>query len=126
MLHPNEFQIADADYEAIRRSHSDIASIARATKCKESSIRKVKEHLFLNTHRLDRYVNQGLPAVQARFDSDPRIAAAWRRLESGTFDERDLVFLKHEAAEAWYMRNVDRSYDAAHNAAQKRFPAPRW
>ena len=126
MAQPLDFEAADGDYESIRRSRSDVAAIARATGCKERSIRKVKEHLFLHHHMLDRYVAQGFPAVTARFDSDPDVAGAWRRLESGTFEPRDLALLRHETAEAWYMRNIDRSYDAAHIAAQKRFPAPEW
>jgi len=36
----------------------------------------------------------------------------------------DLQLLRHEAAEAWYMRQHGPSYRAAHQAAEKRFPTP--
>lgn len=116
---------ADA-YATIRASRSDVAAIARATGYKAANIEKVKRHLFLDAHWLDRYVHLGVPAVRARFDPDPEIAAAWTRLQAGAARPSDLALLRHEMAEAWYMRRVDRSYGKAHNAAQRRFPAPEW
>ncbi len=78
----------------------------------------------MDDHLLDRYEPLGVPAMRARFDSDIGIARAWQRLESGTHGLADLQLLRHEIAESWYMRNVSPSYNAAHNAAQRRFPAP--
>jgi YD repeat-containing protein len=115
---------ADAAYDAIRASTTDVGSIASNTGYKSSNIQKVKDHLFMNEQLLDRYESLGVPATRARFDSDIGIAEAWGRLESGTHGPADLQLLRHETAEAWYMRNVSPGYNAAHNAAQRRFPAP--
>ena len=79
---------------------------------------------FQEEHLLDRYTAYGVPAVMRRFDSDLAIARAWWRLEAGTFPPADMQLLRHEAAEAWYMRRHGPSYNAAHNAAQRRYPAP--
>lgn len=98
--------------------------IAAATGYKASNIEKVKRHLFFNVHLLDRYIGQGSPAVRQRFDSHKPIAEAWTRLQTATFTAEDLQFLKHEIAEAWYMRKVAPGYSAAHNAAERRFPTP--
>ena len=59
-----------------------------------------------------------------RFDSNLDQAEAWKRLETGTHTPADLAWMKHEMAESWYMRNVAEGYNAAHNAAQRRYPSP--
>jgi hypothetical protein len=115
---------ADEAYEAIRASTTDVEAIARNTGIKPKNIQKVKDHLFYEEHLLDRYADMGEPGVMQRFDSDAGIAAAWKRLADGNFTEADLQLLRHETAEAWYMRKNGPSYNAAHNAAQKRYPAP--
>ena len=115
---------ADEAYEAIHASTTDVESIARNTGIKPSNIQKVKNHLFYEEHLLDRYVDYGIPAEMKRFDSDITIANAWKRLETGSFTPKDLQLLKHEMAEAWYMRKHGPSYTNAHNAAQRRYPAP--
>lgn len=88
--------------------------------------KKVKNHLFYNEHLLDRYVDYGIPAKMSRFDSDISIANAWKRLEAGNFTHQDMQLLRHETAEAWYMRRNGPGYSAAHNTADKRYPAPRY
>jgi hypothetical protein len=116
---------ANAAYKAIRESTTDVASIARNTGIKASSIQKVKDHLFYQEHLLDRYTDLGIPAEMRRFDSDQGIAKAWQRLESGKYTQSDLQLLRHEAAEAYLMRKWnDQSYTRAHNRAEQRFPAP--
>jgi hypothetical protein len=115
---------AEAAYEAIRASQSDVVEIAQATKIKLTNIQKVKHHLFYQTHLLDRYMNYGIPAVWQRFDSDAAIAEAWQRLRDGSFKAVDLQLLRHETAEAWYNRRHGPGYNAAHQAAERRFPAP--
>jgi hypothetical protein len=114
---------AEGAYEAIRRSSRDVELIARHTGYKASNIRKVKDHLFFNAHLLDRYTAYGHPPIRARFDPDEAIAAAWHRLQRGDFGDADRQLLRHEIAEAWYMRKIAPSYDEAHNAANRRFPA---
>jgi len=115
---------ADKLYEDIRQDETDVSTIARWIGWKPSNIAKIKHHLFIEEHRLDQYEGLGVPAVMARFDSDEAIAEAWLRLKTGDFTPLDLQLLRHEAAEAWYMRRHGQSYRKAHAAAQRRFPAP--
>jgi len=114
----------DEAYAAIRASTTDVADIAANTGIKPQNIQKVKDHLFVNNHLLDRYVDQGVPATLGQFDSDISIAQAWNRLQTGTHTADDIQLLRHETAEAWYMKRHGPGYNAAHNAAQDRFPAP--
>ena len=115
---------ADRLYDLIRRDEEDVESIAEHTGWKPSNIEKIKRHLFLQIHQLDSYENLGVPSTMARFDSDQIIALSWQRLKAGAFTLFDLQLLRHETAEAWYMRKHGPSYRRAHAAAQKRFPAP--
>ncbi|AMV37514.1 hypothetical protein [Planctomyces sp. SH-PL62] len=66
----------------------------------------------------------GVPAVMARFDADVAIADSWERLKAGRATEVDRRFLRHETAEAWYMRKHGPSYTRAHTATQRRYPVP--
>ena len=115
---------ADDLYETIRRNTTDVDEISRNTGIKPENITKVKRHLFEEAHLLDRYVDYGIPAEMRRFDSHIGIAKAWERLRKGNFTPEDIQLLRHEAAEAWHMRKHGPSYDAAHRAAEKRFPVP--
>ena len=114
----------DDRYEEIRRDEDDVEEIARRVGWKPRSIAKVKRHLFIEEHLLDRYVMLGVPATLTRFDADAAIADAWARLKAGRGTAIDLRLLRHEAAEAWYMRKHGPSYMRAHAAAQRRYPAP--
>ena len=115
---------ADLLYEEIRRDTEDVKLIAQHTRWKPMSIAKVKAHLFLELHDLGSYEHPGVQVSRARFDSDPMIAESWRRFKAGTFSSLDLQLLRHEAAEAWYMRKYGPRYRRAHAAAQKCYPAP--
>jgi RHS repeat-associated protein len=115
---------ADMAYDAIRSSTSDVALIARNTGLKPSNIQKVKDHLFYNRHLLDRYERLGVPSEFRRFDSNIDIADSWKRMEAGSHGPMDIQLLRHEIAEAWYMRRHGPSYDRAHSSAQQRFPSP--
>ncbi|HLD16721.1 MAG TPA: hypothetical protein VJB02_03300 [Coxiellaceae bacterium] len=115
---------ADIAYDAIRANKSDVPIIAEKTGIKPSNIEKVKNHLFYERHLLDRYIEYGIPPEMRRFDSDIAIVQFWKRLESGAFTSQDIQLLRHEIAEAWYMRRQGPSYTAAHNAAHARYPAP--
>src|SRR5437870_1038585 len=101
------FGAAERSYELIRESKSDVAVIARNIGYTNESINKIKAHLFLDRHLLDRYVQQGVPVTFARFDADSEIAEAWQRLVGGTHTPEDLALLRHEMSEACFMRNVD-------------------
>ena len=113
---------ADELYEGIRRDETDVERIARRTGWRPSGIAKIKDHLFIREHWLDQYESLGVPATPSRFDSDEAIGRAWLRLADGVYTAPDLQLLRHEAAEAWYMRKHGSSYRRAHAAAQRRFP----
>jgi hypothetical protein len=111
-------------YQKIRKSESDIEEITLHTGLKRSNLAKIKAHLFLEPHWLDSYESLGVPGAWTRFDSDLTIAEAWNRLRTGKHGPVDLQLLRHEAAEAWYMRRHGPIYRSAHLAAQRRFPRP--
>ncbi len=115
--------LADELYEGIRRDETDVEEIAGRIGWKPSSIARVKDHLFIQEHCLDQYESLGVAATLARFDSDEAIARAWLRLRGGDSTAIDLQLIRHEAAEAWYMRKHGPSYRRAHAAAQRRSPA---
>jgi len=116
--------LADELYERIRQDETNVEKIARHVGWKPANIAKVKHHLFIQEHWLDQYESLGVPATMALFDSDLAIARSWLRLKDGEFSSQDLQLLRHEAAEAWFMRKHGQSYRRAHAAAQRRFPAP--
>ena len=113
---------ADELYEAIRADNDDLQAIALNTGLKRANVVKVKEHLFHRTHWRDLYVELGVPGEWGRFDSDHRIADAWNRLLSSRYQPGDIQLLRHETAEAWFMRKHGPSYRLAHQAATRRFP----
>ena len=117
---------ADKLYDEIRRSSSDVQKIAQNTGIKPENIQKVKDHVFFDEHRLDRYTDMGIPAETRRFDSDLNQAMAWKRMESGTYSVDDITWLKHETAERWYERKYNSGYSKAHNAAERKWTGNPW
>jgi hypothetical protein len=117
---------ADELYDAIRASDTDVGTIAIHTGIKPENIQKVKDHVFYNEHLLDKYVDYGIPAERARFESDLNQAQAWQRLEKGTYTDADIDWLKHEAAERWYEIRHNSGYTDAHNAAERKWTGNPW
>jgi hypothetical protein len=107
-------QEARKAYDAIRRSTDDVAQIAKATGRSEAEVAQIKNHLFMDEHRL----TSGL----RRFDPDPQIASAWSRLQAGTHSAQDLAILQHEAEELMLMK-AGLSQKAAHAAATSAAPS---
>jgi hypothetical protein len=120
------WQSADQAYNDIRASRIDVDAIAQNTGIKRDNIQKVKDHIFFNQHMLDRYVQHGIPAEYAKFDSDIKIAEAWKRLETGKYSQEDMQLIKHEVAERWVELKRRCGYCEAHDRASLRFPAPDW
>ena len=121
---PNDdFDLAEKEYELIRADTGDVDKIAENTGIKPENIQKVKNHIFYEEHLLDRYRDYGVEPEWSRFNADPEIANAWNRLSSGDYTPADIQILKHETAEAWYMRHNGPSYLEAHDAASRSFPA---
>jgi hypothetical protein len=110
-----ETEWADHAYDRIRSDPriEDVARTASAEAFSEEDIQQIHSHLFLEEHELDMYGE----STVGRFDSNPRIAEAWVRLQDGTPHPSDFDLLRHELYESTWMRDHDsRSYGAAHQA----------
>jgi len=106
-----DYEKAEIVYNMIRRSKTDISLIAENTGMKRFHIKKIKDHLFYMTHQLDDAIR--------RFDADPEIANAWKRLESGDYTANDITLLKHELVESKYMGMFKKGYREAHQVAER-------
>lgn len=56
---------------------------------KARNIQKVKEHVFLDEHLLDRYFDYGIPAEMRRFDRSLSQGEAWLGFEENTHTSKD-------------------------------------
>ena len=110
-LSNSDFEGAERVYEEIRQSDTDVASISKNTGIKASRIARIKQHLFEKEHILDDGVR--------RFDADPEIANAWKRLEQGTHSPRDIQLLEHELFESRFEGIFRTDYRTAHGAANR-------
>jgi hypothetical protein len=110
-LGPYDFDAAAHAYEAIRQAHDDVVVIARYTGMRVSWIARIKAHLFDRTHRLDDGVR--------RFDADPLIINAWRRLREGAQTPKDRQLLEHELFEARFEGIFQTDYRTAHEATNR-------
>ena len=93
---------------------------------KSENIQKCKNHLFYETHRLDRYESLGEPVEIKRFDANENQAKAWKRLEEGTHTKEDLTWLKHEKAEQQYEQKHDAGYSESHEKAESHWSGTPW
>ena len=93
-----------------RVSKNDLADIAKNLSYKEVNIEKVKNHVFKNKHYFDRL-----------FSLEPG-----KRLQSGTYTEKDKIWLMHEYAEQYHERTHDSGYSEAYDRAEKRFNGAPW
>lgn len=98
------YPAAERTYEQIRADTTDVAKIAQNTGIKPENIQTVKDHVFYDEHLLDRYRDYDVPSEWARFNADPSMADSWQHLTDGSFMDIDMQLLRHETAEAWYMR----------------------
>lgn len=105
-----DFDGAEAVYDIIRGT-DDIADISKHTGIPDFQVRRIKNHLFNQEHRLD----DGL----RRFDADPEIANAWRRLQQGDHTPNDLQLLQHELFESKFEGVFKTDYRTAHDAANR-------
>ena len=110
-LQLDDYDGAERVYNAIRQSSTDIQAIARNTSINETRIARIKDHLFNRTHQLDGTIR--------RFDADPEIANAWRRLEAGTHTPKDVQLLAHELFESKFEGIFKTDYRTAHGAANR-------
>lgn len=117
---------AEEKYESIRNSKTDVAAIAKNTGYNSKNIQDCKNHIFYNTHRLDRYESLGEPVEIKRFDANDEQARAWKRLEEGTHTQEDLTWLKHEKAEQWYEQRHNAGYSESHEKAESKWSGSPW
>lgn len=95
----------------------DVIDIARNTGLSPGAVRRAKDHLFIREHQLDDGIR--------RFDADPEIANAWRRMETGTHRAEDIDLINHERFESILMQRYGQPYRCAHLAANScGFPSP--
>lgn len=76
-----------------------VSDIAANLGFKAENIKNVKDHIFCNKHKLDKYLSLGEKPEYKRFDPDFQQALAWLRLEAGFHTPEDIIWLKHECAE---------------------------
>jgi hypothetical protein len=106
-----DFDGAEKSYDAIRAAKGDVSKISKNTGMKEFQVKRIKDHLFNKKHQLDDGVR--------RFDADPQIANAWKRLEGGNFTDKDVQLLKHELFESKFEGIFKVDYRTAHSAANR-------
>ncbi len=110
---------ADEAYDSIRATDDvdDIAANVAEYGFSRDEIAQIKSHVFEEEHLLDSYVDYGVPAEMARFNSNPRMAEAWMRLQEGNPHPEDITLLRHELHESNHMRDTGNpSYSEAHAA----------
>ena len=118
------FILAEKIYDSIRECDTDICDVAENLGFKADNIKNVKDHVFYNEHDLDRY---GPDEIEhKRFDAILEQALAWKRLETGTFTQDDVTWIKHKCAERHHELKYDSGYTEAHERAQSRYEGYPW
>jgi RHS repeat-associated protein len=102
-------KLAKKAYNEIAQSTADVSKIAKNTGMNEQRIQRIKDHLFNNEHILDDGIR--------KFDPDPDIAIAWKRMENGSFNQNDIDLLNHELFESKFEGIYKTNYRTAHDAA---------
>ena len=103
-------KLANQIYDDIRECDSNSHKIAENLNDKAENVPKIKEHVFINSHILDRYKDLGLEPEVKQFDPSLNQALAWKRLEAGVHTPDDVTWLKHEMAESHYEKKFDSGY----------------
>lgn len=108
---PRDVNAADA-YRKISRVY-DAEKIAEATGFTIEDIVTIKRHLFFDKHKL--YDSYG-PLFP-----DYDIAVAWRRLQQGKPEQRDIILLHHELLESQFEKEYNLDIAGAHALANKQY-----
>ena len=103
---------SDKYYTEIRKRKDDIEKIAKNTGWSYESIHRIKNHVFIEKHIKDEGINF--------LDPDYDMSVAWQRLINGTFEERDILLLKHEYLESIVEKKYNITNREAHNIAEKK------
>jgi hypothetical protein len=93
---------AEKAYDAIRASKTDVAAVAKNTGIPESTLERIKNHLFVDEHEIATVAGQ--PPVKSRFVANQRWADLWEGAQKGTLkpaQKAELMdLLTHENVEA--------------------------
>lgn len=104
---------AEQYYESVRKMKTDYKKIALNTGLDANEIKRIKNYLFVNEHKLI--------TGKKRFDPDYMIAESWRRLIEGKgIQPHDLTMLNHEILEHKLVLS-GLSQDDAHKLATERY-----
>lgn len=99
-------------YESVRHMKTDTQKISAATGISQDKIDKIKDHVFVKEHEL--------LDGKHRFAPSYDMAQSWQRLINGSFEDKDIVLLKHEYAELRYMEK-GLTQNEAHIKASKKY-----
>lgn len=77
------------------------------------SIEEIKNHVFFNQHILIDSIG--------KFSPDYNMAVAFRRLENGTPESRDILLLKHELFESQCEKKYMLTASEAHAMAKQKY-----
>lgn len=81
---------------------------------------QIRDHVMVERHPIADYETSEVS--MRRFDPSAPGAAAWVRLQEGSYTDSDIVMLEHELAESQYMRShPGATYREAHQAANRLF-----
>ena len=93
---------AEKAYEKIRASKTDVAAVSKQTGIAESTLQRIKDHLFDKEHEIATVA--GSPPVKQRFVANSRWSDLWEGAQKGTLKsaEREelMNLLTHENVEA--------------------------
>ena len=118
------YLLAENMYDSIRVCDMDISDVAENLGFKADNIKNVKDHIFYNEHDLDRY---GADEIEhKRFDATLEQALGWKYLETKTYTQDDVTWIKHECAERYHELKYDSGYTEAHERAQSRYKVYSW
>ena len=99
-------------YESVRHMKTDTQKISAATGISQDKIDKIKDQVFVKEHEL--------LDGKHRFAPSYDMAQSWQRLINGSFEDKDIVLLKHEYAELRYMEKGF-TQNEAHIKASKKY-----
>jgi hypothetical protein len=119
---------AQVCYDSIVSSQSDIEDISKNTGLSISSIKQVKEHVFINKHLMSKGYEEDLKTIMEykKFNPDLRQALAWMRLKSNQHSGDDIQWFKHESYESQYELKNNATYEDSHAAAEKFYKGFPW
>ncbi|WP_330986534.1 minor capsid protein [Staphylococcus pseudintermedius] len=107
---------AERYYKSVlyRNKNSEIKIVAKKTGFRESTIKRVYEHMFENKYEL--------ASGYSNFYPDFYMANSWMRLREGKHIKKlDILMLRHEALEHYLMNKYNYNYDKAHDIVEKKY-----